>query len=246
MYLVMSLLSSMTEPDAGFRNPLITLNSVDLPAPFGPRIPTISPDLTERSTEFREVMPPNWIVRSMVSSSGSRRSVIDSSPQLHEHPSDGDVQHDRSDHQRDAHGRTLLDQRELLLPDLQKAARPEQQQDDQQRRRVDADERAEELMAPEDLRLNREDDRAEERTPRAIEATDDDQDDEGDRSRVGARRLEHGGSEAADRLEQERQERPAHARQDPADDERRELRLRHVDAERLGLALVVAHRPHAP
>jgi len=50
---VMSRPSSRTAPRLGRRMPATTLRSVDLPAPFGPMMPTISPRSTERSTPLR-------------------------------------------------------------------------------------------------------------------------------------------------------------------------------------------------
>ena len=37
-------------PRPGFSNPAMDFSSVDLPAPFGPMMPTISPISTEKST----------------------------------------------------------------------------------------------------------------------------------------------------------------------------------------------------
>jgi hypothetical protein len=38
------------------------LNRVVLPAPFGPMIPVISPDATEKETSCKAVRPPNILV----------------------------------------------------------------------------------------------------------------------------------------------------------------------------------------
>jgi hypothetical protein len=55
---VMSLPPSTTTPPSAGVNPDTTSNSVVLPAPLGPMIPTISPGATARSTASRARMPP--------------------------------------------------------------------------------------------------------------------------------------------------------------------------------------------
>ena len=45
-------------PASGFWNPLIALNSVVFPAPFGPSSPTISPGATLTLTWSSAVIPP--------------------------------------------------------------------------------------------------------------------------------------------------------------------------------------------
>src|SRR5919199_1058690 len=84
-------------PRVGRRNPLITLKSVVLPAPFGPSTPTISPGLQAMSTRSSAVIPPKWIVRSRV-----RRSVLatDTSARLHDQIGDDEVQRDDPDRHR--------------------------------------------------------------------------------------------------------------------------------------------------
>src|ERR1051325_10334649 len=49
----MSSSRSWTRPDRGFTSPMIALISVDLPAPFGPTIVTISPARTSIDTPLR-------------------------------------------------------------------------------------------------------------------------------------------------------------------------------------------------
>src|ERR1700688_4772482 len=56
---VMSRPSSRMRPPLGGNTPPIRLNSVLLPAPFGPRIPRISPASTERSRPSMTRRPPN-------------------------------------------------------------------------------------------------------------------------------------------------------------------------------------------
>src|SRR6266545_7463294 len=120
---VSSVPASEISPLSGLRNPLMMLNRVVLPAPFGPSTPTISPGFTAMSTESSAVMPPKLIETSRVSSSGSRASIR--SPQLHEHVGQSELDPGDPEDERDPNGRATLDQRELLLPDLQQAARTE-------------------------------------------------------------------------------------------------------------------------
>src|SRR5271167_753916 len=51
--------STATEPAASSLRPSSTFRSVDLPAPFGPRIATNSPSPTSRSTPLQIVRPPS-------------------------------------------------------------------------------------------------------------------------------------------------------------------------------------------
>src|SRR5689334_3573766 len=55
----MSRPSTMTLPAVGCRWPVIRLNRVDLPAPFGPITAAISPSATARSTSLTALKPPN-------------------------------------------------------------------------------------------------------------------------------------------------------------------------------------------
>src|SRR5258708_28001789 len=54
----MSRPSNCTLPASGVSSPVIRLNSVDLPAPFGPITLTSSPSEIDRSTPFTAVSPP--------------------------------------------------------------------------------------------------------------------------------------------------------------------------------------------
>src|SRR5205807_6942836 len=60
--------SNRTSPPVGLRNPVISLNRVLFPAPFGPIMLRISPRLTPKLTRSTAVRPPNRFVRSCVSS----------------------------------------------------------------------------------------------------------------------------------------------------------------------------------
>ncbi len=59
-----------TRPASGRRNPLMTSNSVVLPAPFGPMIPTISSSLTTSETSCSARMPPKLTEQPSTSSMG--------------------------------------------------------------------------------------------------------------------------------------------------------------------------------
>ncbi len=54
---------SKTSPRVGRMNEAISLNSVDLPAPFGPMIDRISLAATENDTSLTATSPPNRFVR---------------------------------------------------------------------------------------------------------------------------------------------------------------------------------------
>jgi hypothetical protein len=54
-------------PDVGFRLPAIRLNSVVLPAPFGPISPTISPAASFKDMPATAVFPSNRFTRSRAS-----------------------------------------------------------------------------------------------------------------------------------------------------------------------------------
>ena len=64
----MSAPNSLIAPEFGRRSPLIWLNSVVLPAPFGPMISRRSPGLIASETSCVTVRPPNAFFRSMTSS----------------------------------------------------------------------------------------------------------------------------------------------------------------------------------
>src|SRR5689334_16465533 len=54
----MSTPRNRTRPASGRRKPLMTSNSVVLPAPLGPMMPTISSSLTSSETSRSALMPP--------------------------------------------------------------------------------------------------------------------------------------------------------------------------------------------
>ena len=68
--------SKMIEPCVGGSTPAIRLNSVDLPAPFGPIRPTISPRPTEIETSLLAIRPPKRCQTPRV----SRRGVVIAPP----------------------------------------------------------------------------------------------------------------------------------------------------------------------
>ena len=51
--------SNTTSPESGLSSPVMTLKSVDFPAPFGPMTARISPFATERETSWSARRPPN-------------------------------------------------------------------------------------------------------------------------------------------------------------------------------------------
>src|SRR5690349_8351748 len=59
-----------TRPSSGRRNPLMTSNSVVLPAPLGPMIPTISSSLTSIETSYNARIPPKLTETPSTSSMG--------------------------------------------------------------------------------------------------------------------------------------------------------------------------------
>jgi len=65
---VMSSPSKTTRPSVGSYAPVMTLNSVVLPAPFGPMSPTDSPRSIEKVTSSTATTPPNRFVRPSPSS----------------------------------------------------------------------------------------------------------------------------------------------------------------------------------
>src|SRR5690242_5046387 len=64
----MSAPRNRTRPAVGARNPVTRLNSVVLPAPFGPISPTISPSRTVNETPSTARSPPNARARPATSS----------------------------------------------------------------------------------------------------------------------------------------------------------------------------------
>src|SRR5581483_1256916 len=79
---VMSTPRNRTRPVSGGRNPLMTSNSVVLPAPLGPMIPTISSSLTASETPRSARTPPKLTEQSSTSSTAR-------------HPGPGDRRLDR-------------------------------------------------------------------------------------------------------------------------------------------------------
>src|SRR5437763_11745675 len=67
---VMSSPRNRTRPVSGRRNPLTTSNSVVLPAPLGPMMPTISSSLTSRETSRSACTPPKRTEAPSTSSTG--------------------------------------------------------------------------------------------------------------------------------------------------------------------------------
>ena len=64
---VMSVPSCNSEPDVGGVMPVTTLNSVVLPAPFGPITPNTSPAFTANETPSTAVTPPKRRVSPLTS-----------------------------------------------------------------------------------------------------------------------------------------------------------------------------------
>ena len=60
---VVALPSMRTSPSLGVNWPSTQLNNVDLPEPFGPMMPRISPSRTSNETPSTAVMPPNDLRR---------------------------------------------------------------------------------------------------------------------------------------------------------------------------------------
>src|SRR5580704_8062447 len=113
----MSRPSTNTRPAVGCRCPLMRLNSVDLPAPFGPMTAAISPSATARSTSDTARQPPNDLERPRTSSiCGPLPLAADPGDASRQSPDDpageGEQQHeqDRAKHERPVLGvgRSLL------------------------------------------------------------------------------------------------------------------------------------------
>src|SRR5262249_51229418 len=75
---VMSRPSTTTRPAVGCRGPVIRLDNVDLPAPFGPMTAAIWPSGTAMLTSDTARKPPNDLVRPCTSSIGG---LPDAAPQ---------------------------------------------------------------------------------------------------------------------------------------------------------------------
>src|SRR5436305_9549201 len=71
-------------PEVGGRSPLRQLNIVDLPAPFGPMSPTISPSATLIDASDTAWKPPNCFVTALASS--SMRTLLGSGQALSHEP----------------------------------------------------------------------------------------------------------------------------------------------------------------
>src|SRR5690348_3814938 len=69
----MSSPRNFTRPLSGAKTPLIRLNTVDLPAPFGPIKPRISPSFTVNVSSPTACSPPKRLPRSRTSSSALTR-----------------------------------------------------------------------------------------------------------------------------------------------------------------------------
>ena len=63
--------ASWAEPASADSTPFSTLNSVVLPAPFGPMMPRISPSAIEKLTSLTAFRPPKARDRFSTSSSGA-------------------------------------------------------------------------------------------------------------------------------------------------------------------------------
>src|SRR5688500_7426883 len=75
---VISRLPKRTSPSSGFRCPVTRLKNVDLPAPFGPIIATISRSATRMLTPPTAVKPPKDL-RTLCTSS-TRATLSDAQP----------------------------------------------------------------------------------------------------------------------------------------------------------------------
>src|SRR5262245_50206516 len=71
-----------TSPELGARKDEISLKSVDLPAPLGPMIETISPSDTSKETSLTATRPPKRLVRRDI----LRRPANASSPFFRQQP----------------------------------------------------------------------------------------------------------------------------------------------------------------
>src|SRR5574341_1352317 len=77
----MSSPNSSTCPDVAGRTPVTTLNSVVLPAPFGPMMALRSPGRTLMLTSWTAWRPPKLLDRLLSSRTGSRRPVSSAMPE---------------------------------------------------------------------------------------------------------------------------------------------------------------------
>ena len=74
---VMSRPSNSTRPESGATVPVIMPNSVVLPAPFGPMMPSASPSPSERSMPFATTTAPKRL------EIFSRVRIVDTAPRRH-------------------------------------------------------------------------------------------------------------------------------------------------------------------
>src|SRR5207237_8672923 len=80
---VMSLPSRMMRPESGRTIPVMRLNRLDLPAPFGPMTPSASPDDKVRSMSLATTIAPNAFDMALSSSIVLARHHRDSAQGLH-------------------------------------------------------------------------------------------------------------------------------------------------------------------
>src|SRR5947209_1763505 len=132
---VMSEPSSSTRPDVGRSRPEMRLNSVVLPAPFGPITASSSPSRTSSPTPETIVAPPMTSPRSLVARIGGALTRGSFLLALHRHDWwRGVVAADRSEHLRDEmaaalhelHAEHRLQRRMVLRPDRLEALRAEE------------------------------------------------------------------------------------------------------------------------
>src|SRR5215475_8183189 len=69
-------LRSRTSPELGARKDEISLKSVDLPAPLGPMIETISPSVTSKETSLTATRPPKRLLRRDIRSKSANASPL--------------------------------------------------------------------------------------------------------------------------------------------------------------------------
>src|SRR5205807_9785702 len=156
--------SNRTSPPVGLRNPVISLNRVLFPAPFGPIMLRISPRLTLKLTWSTAVRPPNRFVSARVSSTTVPSRLT---PRRRDPPSQPRRSHPQAqqpigqpEHGEDHdHG---VDQRLVL-------AQPRQQLEAQEEHER-AGHRAEHIREPAEKAVEHEEDRIRHREARGIDA----------------------------------------------------------------------------
>src|ERR1043166_9009063 len=97
---VMSRPSRKTSPAVGWRWPVIRLNRVDLPAPFGPITAAIWPSGTARLTSLTARKPPKDLLKDRTSSIARRPLSADPGDASGE-PADDAAGKDEQQHQQD-------------------------------------------------------------------------------------------------------------------------------------------------